>query len=117
MAINARSSVILAQQLIALVIIYICVKYWGSPLSTFILCQVIRLTSRAILPALPLRVEFLKKTAILCNLLSFYVTIDIFEVIESEKILLNYKNIIPLDLEKKCCLNISQNLGTKLRVN
>ena len=61
MAINARSSVILAQQLIALVIIYICVKYWGSPLSTFILCQVIRLTSRAILPALPLRVEFLKK--------------------------------------------------------
>ena len=58
-----------------------------------------------------------EKTAILCNLLSFYVTIDIFEVIESEKILLNYKNIIPLDLEKKCCLNISQNLGTKLRVN
>ena len=94
-----------------------CVKNSGSPLNTFYFMS----NDPSYLPSHLARPspkgKISEKTSILCNLLSFYVTIDIFEVIESEKILLNYKNIIPLDLEKTFCLNISQNLGTKLRVN
>ena len=71
--------------MIALVKTHICVKIWGSPLNTFYFMS----NDPSYLPSHLARPspkgKISEKTSILCNLLSFYVTIDIFEVIESEK--------------------------------